>query len=119
MIFEVDIESFFEDIEVSKIFDKYNEFLGIWREIEINLKNFTLTESLIPLIDQPYTLNKILRVLVSKDKIPEDFGIKIVNMFDIRNKIVHGTKDLKIDEISEYIEELREIHEKLIHIMNR
>lgn len=117
-LFEVNIEPYFEDIPVSDLSVNYNEFLMIWRKIEINLKNYALTESLIPLIDKPYTINKILDILIKKQAVPEELGMEIAHMLEIRNKIVHGIKEFKIDEVNICIQKLRVIDENLIQIMN-
>ena len=86
-------QPYFEDIPIQHLSEKYNEFLIIWRRLEINLKNYTLTESLIPLIDKPYTVNKILEILFNNGLIPKELGMKIAYMFKMRNEIVHGIKE--------------------------
>jgi len=112
-------QPYFEDIPVSDLSEKYNEFLIIWRKLGINLKNYALTESLIPLIDKPYTINKILDILIKKESIPEELGMEIAHMVEIRNKIVNGIKEFKVEEVDENIKKLKELHEYLIQIMNR
>ena len=112
-------QPYFEDIPVSNLSEKYNEFLIIWRKVGINLKNYALTESLIPLIDKPYTIDKILDILIKKESIPEELGMEIAHMVEIRNKIVNGIKEFKVEEVDENIKKLKELYEYLIQIMNR
>ena len=112
-------QPYFEDIPVKNLSEKYNEFLIIWRKVEINLRNYALTESLIPLIDKPYTINKILDRLFKNGSIPKGLGMEIAHMLKIRNGIVHGIKEFKIEEVDENIKKLNELHEYLIQILNR
>lgn len=106
-------------ITTDDISNKQGEFLQIFRNIEVNLKNFALTQNLIPLISKPYTINKIMSVLLDSKKIPNDFANRLTNIYYYRNESVHGLKEINRDEFLNKLEDLKELNDELLTIMNR
>jgi len=98
---------------------KQGEFLHLFRKIEVNLRNFALTQSLIPLISKPYTTNKIISVLLDSKKIPYEFANKLANVYHYRNEYVHGLKEINRDEFENILEDLKGLNDELINIMNK
>ncbi len=98
---------------------KQGEFLQIFRNIEVNLSNFALTQYLIPLISKPYTTNKIMSVLLDSKKIPYEFADKLAKLYYYRNEYVHGLKEINRDEFENKLEDLKELNDELITIMNK
>lgn len=98
---------------------KQGEFLQIFRNIEVNLKNFALTQNLIPRISKPYTIIKIMRVLLDSKKIPYEFANRLANVFNYRNIYIHGLKKINKDEFENKLEDLKELNDELITIMNK
>ena len=98
---------------------KQGEFLQIFRNIEVNLNNFALTQNLIPLISKPYTTNKITSVLLDSKKIPYEFVKKLAFASYYRNEYVHGLKEINREEFENKLEDLKELNDELITIMNK
>ncbi|MFO7797864.1 MAG: hypothetical protein ACQERB_05690 [Promethearchaeati archaeon] len=118
-LFGIKDEKILGEIEMNEKEEQIKLFLDIWNEIRTNLRNFTLTESLIPKINKPYTILKIIPLLEENKKISSEFAEKILKFYQIRNYLVHGKRDVNSDQLNEWIEELREIGTELISFMNK
>ncbi|MHA1456759.1 MAG: hypothetical protein ACTSR5_12385 [Promethearchaeota archaeon] len=113
-LFNFDIHLKTDDL--SKI---QGEFLQIFRNIEVNLKNFALTENLIPLISKPYTIAKIMSILLNSKKVSYKFANKFAQIFKFRNEYIHGLKEPSSEEIEIKMIELKEINDDLLEFMNK
>lgn len=79
-----------EKIKLSDTNEKFKEFLEIWDKIRINLNNYTLTRGLIPQIKEPYTIHKILFILVKNKKISNELAERISTIYELRNQVSHN-----------------------------
>lgn len=98
---------------------KQGEFMQIFRNIEVNLNNLTLTKNLIPLISKPYSINKIMSILLDSKIIRYDFANRLANVYAYRNEYIHGLKVIRMEEFENKLEDLRKLNDELIAIMNK
>ena len=113
-LFEVDI-----DLELDELSLNFNNFLEIWRELEMNLRNFLLTENLAPQAEKPYRLSNIISILIGEDKLDIDFGTELVELLRFRNKAVHGISNVSSDDLDIKLQDLKRLNEKLKAFMNK
>lgn len=101
-LFDVEMGKDFEVESVSDISNLYGEFLIIWRDIEVNLKNFALTQELIPQTPRPLSIKNILTTLFRNELIDEDLANDISNISSFRNDIVHNRRNYTTEEMKDW-----------------
>lgn len=116
-LFDVEMGKDFEIESVSDISSLYNEFLLIWRDIEVNLKNFALTKELIPKIPRPLTIKNILIILLRNELIDEDLANEISNISSFRNNIVHNRRNYATEKMKDLITQAKEIKSKVLNLI--
>jgi predicted transcriptional regulator len=107
----------FEIESVSNISSLYGEFLIIWKDIEVNLKNFALTQELIPQTPRPLTIKNILTTLFRKELIDEDLANDISNILTFRNNIVHNRRNYTVEKMKDLITQIKEINSKVLNLI--
>lgn len=117
-LFEVEERIDFELETVSDITKLYGEFLMIWRDIEVNLKNYALISEIIPQTPRPLTIVNIINSLVRNELIDGDLANKISNIRHFRNNIIHSQKNYTIDNMNELIAQIKEIKEEVLTLIN-
>jgi len=118
-LFDVEVGKDFEIESVSDISSLYSEFLIIWRDIEVNLKNFALTQGLIPQTPRPLTIKNILTTLFRNELIDEDLANDISNILSFRNNIVHNRMNYSVDKMKELITKIKEIKSKVLNLIQK
>jgi len=116
-LFDVEEGIDFELETVSDITKLYGEFLMIWRDIEVNLKNYALISEVIPQTPRPLTIRNIINVLFRNELIDEDLANKISNIRDFRNNIIHSRRNYTIDKMNELIVQIKEIKEEVLNLI--
>ncbi|MBA7705315.1 hypothetical protein ES703_114143 [subsurface metagenome] len=117
-LFEVEERIDFELETVSDITKLYGEFLMIWRDIEVNLKNYALISEIIPQTPRPLTIVNIINSLVRNELIDGYLAYKISNIRHFRNNIIHSQKNYTIDNMNELIAQIKEIKEEVLTLIN-
>jgi flagellar capping protein FliD len=118
-LFDVELGKDFEIESVSDISSLYGEFLIIWRDIEVNLKNFALVQELIPQVPRPLTIKNILTTLFRNELIEEDLANDIFNILSFRNNIVHNRRNYTAEKMKELITQIKEIKSKVLNLIQK
>lgn len=118
-LFDVDVVKDLEIESVSDISSLYGEYLSIWRDIEVNLKNFTLVKGLIPQTPRPLTIKNILITLFRNEIIDEDLANAISNISLFRNNIVHNRRNYSAEKMKELITQIKEIESKVLNLIQK
>ncbi len=116
-LFDVEVGKDFEIESVSDISNLYGEFLIIWRDIEVNLKNLALTQELIPQTPRPLTFKNILTTLFRNELIDKDLANNISNISSFRNNIVHNRRNYTTEKMKDLITQIEEIKSKVLNLI--
>ena len=111
-----------EDIELeltTEITNLYNEFLTIWREIEVDLKNYTLIKGLIPQTQRPLILPNILVTLYKNNLIEIELVNELQDLLSHRNEIAHSHRSYTVQEMEEKLTHVKQVKDKIFDLIQR